>query len=120
MKVNDQAIEYESLIDTELSETKTIKIDKYEFEISLIVWNNKIKEKYRSYYFDSKNIVKGIDTTSFNRNTIDFSHSVFVKSSYFDARDLFSLFDQTSDLNLFYNQEEQTILKALKRNTIIH
>lgn len=115
LKVNDQAIEYESLIDTELSETKTIKIDKYEFEISLIVWNNKIKEKYRSYYFDSKDTVKGIDTTSFNRNTVDFSHSVFVKSSYFDERDLFSLFDQTSDLNLFYNQEEQTILKALKK-----
>ena len=113
--VNGQKVDYENLINTELSEAKIIKIDKYEFEISLIIWNNKIKEKYRSYYFDSKNTVKGIDTTSFNRNTVDFSHSVFVKSSYFDERDLFSLFDQTSDLNLFYNQEEQSILKALKK-----
>lgn len=108
-------VDYEELINTELSETKTVSLNAYTFEVSLIVWNSKIKEKYRSYYFDSYHSVKGIDTTSFNRNTIDFSHSVFVKSKYFDGRDSFSLFDQSSDLSLFYDHDEQQVLKNLKR-----
>lgn len=113
--INGVIVDYEELINTELSETKTVSLNAYTFEVSLIVWNSKIKEKYRSYYFDSYHSVKGIDTTSFNRNTIDFSHSVFVKSKYFDGRDSFSLFDQSSDLSLFYDHDEQQVLKNLKR-----
>ena len=113
--LNGQIIDYGKLINVEQSETKSIRIDKFEFEISLIVWNTKIKEKYRSYFFDSKNTIKGIDTTSFNRNTIDFSHSVFVQSKYFDKIDSYFLFDQSYDLNLFDNQEDQDILKTLKK-----
>lgn len=113
--INNKLLDYSSFIDTNLSETVSKTINDYEFEITLVVWKDKIKEKFRSYYFDSQNVIKGIDTTSFNRNTVEFNHSVFVKSKYFDNIETISLFDQTYDLNLFNNKNEQTILKLLKK-----
>ena len=35
---------------------------------------------------DTQGITKGKDSTAFNRNTVNFCHSVFVKSAYFNNK----------------------------------
>ncbi len=113
--LNNNELNYNKHINSEFSETITKTIGDELFEISLIVWNEKIKEKFRSYYFDSNNAIKGIDTTSFNRNTVDFNHSVFTQSSFFDKWESVSLFDFSNQSNLFENQNDPKILKELKK-----
>lgn len=113
--LNNIEIDYKKRINTELSESITKTIDNKSFTISLIVWSDRIKEKFRSYYFDSNKAIKGIDTTTFNHNTVDFYHSVFVESNFFDKWDNVSLFD-FSDQICFNEPEnkEKTLLKLKK------
>ena len=111
--LNDVELDYRKIINTNLSETTTITIDKYAFEVSLVVWNKKIKEKFRTYFFDSNDEIKIIDTTTFNRNTVDFNHSVFIKSEFFNDWTGFTPFDLSLRLDL--KEHEQKIVKALKK-----
>lgn len=113
--VNEQEIDYNKIINSELSEIVNRTIDTNVFQISLVVWNEKIREKFRCYYFNSGNAVKGIDTTKFNRNTVDFNHSVFVQSSFFDGWNSVSLFDSSDERNFFQTEDEQNVLKKLKK-----
>lgn len=113
--LNDEELDYNKHIDSKLSETITKVIDGNNFEISLIVWTEKINEKFRSYYFDSQNAIKGIDTTTFNRNTVDFNHSVFIQSHFFDEWEKVSLFDFSTQTNLFKMEDNQKTLKKLKK-----
>lgn len=113
--LNDVKLDYNKHINTQLSETITRNINGNLFEISLIVWSEKIKEKFRSYYFDSNNSIKGIDTTTFNRNTVDFNHSVFIQSSFFNKWDEVSLFDFSDQISLNEPEDRQKTLKNLKK-----
>lgn len=113
--LNGTELDYRTHINEELSEKTTIKIGDISFIVNLIVWSEKIKEKYRCYYFDSKNSIKGIDTTTYNRNTVDFNHSVFVQSAFFDHWEFLSLFDASSQMTMFEDENDQTIFKKLKR-----
>ena len=112
--LNDYELDYNKHINSEFSQTITKPIGEEVFEISLIVWNEKIKEKFRSYYFDSQNTIKGIDTTSFNRNTVDFNHSVFIQSKFFDKWEKVSLFDTNLQTGLLETEEDQKTIKQLK------
>ena len=113
--IDDVEIDFNKYINQNFTETVTPNINGYNFEISLIVWNEKIKEKFRSYFLNSKHSVKGCDTTSFNRNTVDFSHSIFVVSSFFDKwNDFISFDDLSTQISLFQSEENQDTLKKLK------
>lgn len=114
--LNEKEIDYNNYIDSNLSETILKTIDGYEFKISLIVWNEKIKEKFRSYYFDSNNAHKGSDNTSFNNNTVAFNHSVFIISSFFNKWDKISLFDTSMQISFEENENDRKIIKNLKKN----
>ena len=113
--VNGKKIDYEKYINTTLSEKNIIIIDGYRFEIDLIVWQESISEKFCCYYFDEKNVLKGNRTTTFNHNTINFNHSVFVKSAFFDDKE--NVIDDPEDMqiNLFESQEEKKVLKRLHK-----
>ena len=113
--VNGKKIDYEKYINTTLSEKNIITIDGYRFEIDLIVWQESISEKFCCYYFDEKNVLKGNRTTTFNHNTINFNHSVFVKSAFFDDKE--NVIDAPEDMqiNLFESQEEKKVLKRLHK-----
>ena len=113
--VNGKKIDYEKYINTTLSEKNIITIDGYRFEIDLIVWQESISEKFCCYYFDEKNVLKGNRTTTFNHNTINFNHSVFVKSAFFDDKE--NVIDDPEDMqiNLFESQEEKKVLKRLHK-----
>ena len=84
---NNEKLDYSKYVNTDLSETAYRTIEGFRFEISLVVWQEMIKEKFCCYFFDSESVLKTKDTTSFNRNTINFNHSVYVKSNFFDSHD---------------------------------
>ncbi len=113
--LNDQEIDYSKYIDDNFSSTISKRINEFDFKISLIVWNEKIKEKFRSYYFDSNNALKGSDNTSFNNNTVAFNHSVFIQSSFFDKWDKISLFDTSMQIAINEEADDREIIKSLKK-----
>ena len=113
--VNDEKIDYEKYINTELSEKSMVTIEGYRFEINLVVWQESISEKFCCYYFDDKNVLKGNRTTTFNRNTVNFNHSVFVKSEFFDDKENVISDHDDTQINMFEYPDEKKILKKLHK-----
>ena len=113
--VNETPIDYSKYINTELSEKVLKTIDNISFEISLVVWQESIKEKFCCYYFDSNDTVKGKETTTFNRNTIEFNHSVFVKSIFFDEKNDVENQLETTQIGLFDSEDDKKTFRKLKK-----
>ena len=113
--INNVKIDYKKYINTELSEKYMAEIEEYTFEINLVVWQKSISEKFCCYYFDNKNVLKGNKTTTFNRNTINFNHSVFVKSEFFNDKDNFIGDHEDTQINMFESPNEKKILKKLHK-----
>lgn len=113
--VNETPIDYSKYINTELSEKVLKTIDNISFEISLVVWQESIKEKFCCYYFDSNDTVKGKETTTFNRNTIEFNHSVFVKSVFFDEKNDVENQLETMQISLFDSEDDKKTFRKLKK-----
>jgi len=80
--VNDEIINYNNIIENNIE--KQFIIDDEVFDISFILWNSKINEKYYYYFLDRSLFEKGREHTKFNNKTEDFCHSVFVVSKYFE------------------------------------
>lgn len=110
--LNNIEMDYNKHIDATLSEEVSININDINFSISLVVWNEKIKEKFCCYYLDENDVIKGIDTTTFNRNTVNFNHSVFVKSNFFNEIDNISISPQ---IELGQTEESHKTLKELTK-----
>lgn len=82
INVNKVPIDYNNVI--EKNEENQIEIEGNIFEISFILWKNKINERYYYYFLDRQLYEKGREHTKFNNKTEDFCHSVYVISDYFD------------------------------------
>lgn len=115
ININGKSIEFEKYINTEYSEKTLATIDGNRFEVTLIVWTEAIKEKFCCYFFDSKDEVKNIETTSFNRNTVEFNHSVFVKSDFFDGQECLDTEMESDQISLFTDEDDKKVYKELKK-----
>lgn len=115
ININGVPIEYKKYINTKFSEKTITTIDGNRFEVTLIVWEEAIKEKFCCYFFNSKDEVKNIETTSFNRNTVEFNHSVFVKSAFFDRQENIGPEMDNDQISLFYDEDDKKIYKDLKK-----
>ena len=115
ININGKPIEYEKYINTEYSEKTITTIAGSRFEITLIVWAEAIREKFCCYFFDSKDEVKNIETTSFNRNTVEFNHSIFVKSDFFDGQDCIGTEMESDQISLFTDEDDKKVYKELKK-----
>lgn len=115
--LNGTKIDFEEYIDSTASITEDVQIDGETFSITLIVWTEKINENFCSYYLDEDGVLHGKDTTTFNRNTINFNHSVYVKSTFFTHIDNVSLTNFSSEIDgqICMDEEERSILRKLKR-----
>lgn len=111
--IDGKAIDYSAYINSEMSLTKKVKIDNVSFDITLVVWVERIKENFCAYYLNSNSAVCGRDTTTFNRNTVNFNHSVFVKSSFFDSKSDVSLADVSGE------DDDQTAIEDLEKDKSI-
>ena len=106
--VNGDEINYKSIIaDTDSFD---LPIGKNDFKVTYIRWSKKIGEKYFYYFLNSKQLEVGRRHTSYNNKAIEFHHSLYVESSYFDE------FEETKEdeptLGFFQNQADETF-KAL-------
>lgn len=83
--LNGQELDYMEIIDDSISETKCVEIEDNKFKVNFIKWTGKIHEKYYYYFLDDKFIEKYKEYTSFNNNSINFPHSVYIQSEYFSC-----------------------------------
>lgn len=112
---NGNKLDYSKYVNTDLSETVHKSIEGLPFDISIIVWKQSISEKYCCYYFDENNSLKWKDTTSHNRNTINFIHSVYIKSIFFNNKTFFNNDIEESQLSIFLDDEDRKIFRSLHK-----
>lgn len=111
--INGQKIDYSKHINETFSKSVECSINGQQFNINLIVWNSKIKEKFCCYFLTSKDMLSNVDTTTFNRNTVDFNHSVFIKSPFFNNFTDISFVDNIQ-LEFGKTDEYYATIRALK------
>jgi len=117
--VNDQLLDYTKFIDTGLSEDMILTVDDQKFAIYFVKWIDNIKSRYFFYFLDAISREKYNKHTKFNNNAIEFCHSVYIESAYFD--DFVPLDDRNTPEGQFIigpaqtkNQRSETFKKLLK------
>ena len=110
VKLNGVEFAYDHLIACE--EEKPFDIYGIHFDVTYIRWNKNIGDKFYFYMMNSNLHENFKELTSFNNNTIDFYHSVYVKSSYFN--DFVFEQDPSPRLDDKPNQSDK-VYKKLKR-----
>ncbi len=85
--INNERLRFETIIGETVTQNLTISVDSesYDFQISFIRWNEKIKENYLAYFLDEDMYERYERTTSLNRKDTEFHHSVCVISDYFNT-----------------------------------
>ncbi|WOD43176.1 ATP-binding protein [Hwangdonia lutea] len=105
--INGKRLDYSIVIDDR--ETTNITILENDFKISFVRWSKKIGDKYYFYFLDDERIEKHRLHTSFNNGAIDFHHSVYIESTYFDD------FKPTKkDLSAIDKNQQDGAFKALE------
>lgn len=113
LSINGNRIKYEDLLaDHEIFERELVdaSTSRFRFTITFVRWNEKIGDKFYYYFLnsDKKEVFKQL--TSFNNNAINFYHSVYVESDYFN---LFHFNDLEETANLFGSNPQSPIFKQL-------
>ena len=105
-KINGEELDYRIIIeDQEIINTKIIDEN---FKISYVRWSKKIGDKYYFYFLNDEKIETYRLHTSFNNGAIDFHHSVYIESKYFDT------FNATKkDIASFDKNQQDGTFKAL-------
>lgn len=116
--VGDKSLDYTKYVDTKFSVEKQLVLDGVGVIINVVVWKEKIGEKFCTYFMNMNGVLKGTDTTTFNRNTVDFYHSVFVRSLYFDGKGGISLSSiqdsEDSQISMEAIAQDRSFLRKLK------
>ena len=119
LTINGVELDYRNHINADASVEKKVSISGIPFKIVLIVWNEKIKENFCVYMLDEEGVVRSKDTTTFNRNAVDFNHSVFVTSPFFLGRSNVKLNGKRTDIeeqiSLNVYEEDKAVLKELSQ-----
>lgn len=105
-------------INTDLSTTQTALIENYEFEINIIIWRKNVANASKIFYRTQNGEIVAVENTSFNKNTVGFSHAVFVSSEYFRPGMFFPQDIEESQLALEQESGQRIILRALKKKII--
>lgn len=117
LEINGVPIKYEHLIAENERKHLVIKdaeSNEYKFLITYIRWTDNIGDKYYYYYLNQEKREVAKKLTSYNNNAIDFHHSVFVESTFFNSFDLSN--DDSDGENLFSGNTNNVIFKALKND----
>ena len=87
--INGSALGYDEIIGDSAEEDHQTGDDV--FKIIFIRWNQKIGDKYYHYFIGDNRRKAAKKHTSFNNKAIDFHHSVYIKSAFFNN------FNETAD-----------------------
>lgn len=105
--INGYSLNYfDIIIDNEDDE---IILGEFTFKTSYIQWKEKIGDKYFYYFLNNEKKESARKHTSFNNKAVNFHHSVYIESSYFDC---FSITKINEPVLLEKNQSD-SIFKAL-------
>jgi len=113
--LNGTALHYHNLIqetDSTIFTLYSIAENSYSFRVNYIRWKEQIGDRYYYYFLNSNKTEVAKLLSSFNNNAIDFHHSVYIESDFFDQ------FEQadiaiSSESNLFSEKEQQVIYRNL-------
>jgi len=81
--INGEEVDYMSLIGD--SENFNIEIGESNFKVSYLRWSKKIGDRYYYYFLNQEKLEASRKHTSFNNKAIDFHHSLYVESAYFNS-----------------------------------
>lgn len=113
IKINGEALKYEFLFADK--DEKELKIADSKFQLTFIRWKRPIGDKDYYYMMNSNLNENHKQLTSFNNNDMNFYHSVYVVSSYFDRFKLEE--DASTSFDEIKNQSDhtyKTLIKDLK------
>lgn len=113
IKINGESITYEHTIAD--CEDLPIEILGNIFTISYIRWNKKIGDKSYYYFLKTNKDEIGKVLTSFNNNAIDFYHSLYIESVYFDNFVFEKDGEEFSRTDGRINQGDKTYKELLKK-----
>lgn len=117
LKINGDPIEYKFLISEDDVRPLTIKDENQQdqkFTITYIRWSDSIGDKYYYYFLNDEKREVAKKLTSYNNNAIEFHHSVFVESTFFNSIDTNS--EMSEDDNLFNSTLNNKVFKALMKD----
>ena len=97
--VNGDRVDYNRIIAD--SENFPVTIIDNNFKVTYVRWSRKIGDKYFNYFLDDEKIERHRVHTSFNNGAIDFHHSVYVESNYFND------FKPTAAESLTFDKNQQ-------------
>lgn len=113
--IDGESLDYSNLIDSEISETIDISVEDFYFRVHFIKWIGKIREHYYYYFLDDKQCEKYKEYTSFNKDSIEFPHSVYVESEYFNGFAPISGRINKNQVNLFSKNQKDTVFVSLTK-----
>lgn len=112
LSINERNVPYEHLIAE--SEVREFSIpfagEVFVFKATFVRWTSAIGDKFYFYFLDSQQKEVGKELTSFNNNAMNFHHSVYIESSFFDY---FTGQDQEQSLSLFGHTQHTGVFKPL-------
>ena len=106
-------LDYSGYINEKLSRQTEITIDGNTFVIDVIVWKSRIKNSSKIYYMTVGGEIKETENTSFNNNSADFYHGVFVRSEYFSSLPVLVQAEDESIVE--YSQGQKKTMRELKK-----
>jgi hypothetical protein len=113
LKINGTAIRYDYIIADNETRELTITDEEgkaHKFLISYIRWSESIGDRYYYYFLNKEKLESAKKPTSFNNNAIEFHHSVYIQSDFFND---FVLKEDDPDIELFGPTHNHPVFKSL-------
>jgi len=113
--INGVALHYKHLIAQNETVTWVITDEfdnPYTFRVNFIYWKENIGDRYYYYFLNSDRIEVAKELTSFNNNAIQFHHSVYIESAFFNAYGQESM-TMSKEENLFSPLQQHLVFKKL-------
>ena len=115
IKINGKPISYQQLIQETDESSFTIyspEENSFVFKVNYIRWKYPIGDRYYYYFLNSHKAEVAKLLSSFNNNAIDFHHSVYVQSSFFNGFEMSDMM-LSGEGNLFSEKEQQVVYRKL-------
>lgn len=116
IRINGTLLKYDHLIqETDLLSWTIYSPEgnsSHTFHLNYIRWNQQIGDRYYYYLLNGEKREVAKVLSSFNNNAIDFHHSVYVTSHFFDDFKQEDI-SVSTDVNLFTGKEKQVIYRNL-------
>lgn len=115
IKINGKPISYQQLIQETDETSFTIyspEENSFIFKVNYIRWKYPIGDRYYYYFLNSHKVEVAKLLSSFNNNAIEFHHSVYVESAFFNGFEQSDMM-LSNEGNLFSEKEQQVVYRKL-------